>query len=557
MKILRFFKNSLYLTAIFSCTIFNSWGQEGEFLPGFKKGFLDKSKHTRKIHPDKASADVDLSGNQLQKFVWDSNHSQNYNAEWLKKLFEDPKAYKGYYNHLLERKAIVRQGQPFEVGKQLHEIDSSLRIIPVKDDSWVKILLACCNTTELDNTFATLLDKSDVIKGSFFLSPRTTAHFPNTFFDPVHGYFSWVNPLSQQRIYRLYSLGTETDQEANSLEDSPHLGYCSLGYLYFTSPLSGITSNGFLLNKEGGLIEDPGFFVMRSNDKQYACYLYDYNPDLQAMAFYSMGGFLDTLEDTLDPKMAHLQYMLNNVGGLKRLEAEGAVFLPHHHSEQGLTLTHAKALLPYLYQLQQQLRESPDAEINTEALTQVIDQAEGLIFEEMAPKVQPLLEQQIQKEIESKSLKTPPSFEGTTSQTVGHHTPKKPHVKKTKKSEKSPIRNGEESDTQVKEQAKIRLLEKIRTNFLAKASEKHHYKTAEAGSLLGQLANAFRKVGMNKTENATTHGSHTALEMTTQQGHSFYLSLAKRSQKDGYHAGTLKTVVNDYVDRAIKAALNK
>ncbi len=478
-----------------------------------------------------------LNAYQKPDSSWTSKSIDDYDTEALRSLFNDPAKYRGYYDYLLSRAPRVRQ-KSWDKGVQpLAELDPKLE---AADDLWVKILLKCCTTSPLDDHFATLQDGSNSESGVFFLSPQTTSHFDNLYFDPGHAYFSWINPFTKERRYRLYSLGSESDQEISCLPHSSTIKYYSLGYRQFESQLSPKTSNGFLLNREEKLIQEPGFFLVYGKEDNFDCYLYDYSPDLQSMALYLM-------EDSCKESAPHLEYLLEGAGGKERLKAEGALFLPHEKAQQSLTLKQAKILLPYLYLLEQQLEETPDPEIDQHALATVIEKAETLVKEEIAPKILPLLENQVRKEMTDQQSNQEPLNQGSAPKTKPHQKSK---GKQTKIRETSLKKEQKVDEDEVKKQANIRFLERMRKKFLGEVSEQHRYNTKEAGEVFKQVADTFHRVGIEKTGESTTRGSHVALEMLTKEGNAFYVGLVKRSE---YRVGTLKAAINSAFDQALKA----
>ena len=62
-------------------------------------------------------------------------------------------------------------------------------------------------------------------------------------------------------------------------------------------------------------------------------------------------------------------------------------------------------------------------------------------------------------------------------------------------------------------------------------------------------------MNVERTRQTTVRGSHTGTELVTGKGDSFHLGLVKRAQKEGFKGGTLRTIINHYMDDAIRVLL--
>jgi len=257
---------------------------------------------------------------------------------------EDYKTVKKYYAYLAWRQDYTHQNTPFQVGRSLDQLDHKLMDIPFLDDCWVRILLKSISLS--DSNVVEMLKGSNEIQGSFQphrMSWRDAGCKGNI---PILGYFSMVSPETGHVLYRLYSLEGEHN-EVIPVRKSTDLSFYGVGHLKYKSPLSVITSNGFLLDKNRQLIHQPGFFFYVSANGDICWNLYDYDPDLKAMALFSLGGYSPN-GDPEGPSFHQFAHLIKTAGGYDRVQEEGAVFLPHQSGDGVMTVSQAKVLLPYL-----------------------------------------------------------------------------------------------------------------------------------------------------------------------------------------------------------------
>lgn len=349
--------------------------------------------------------------------------------------------------------------------------------------------------------------------------------------------------------------------ETNILPKESPLGTYGLGAIHYSSELSFLTSDGFILDKKSRLIQKPGYVFTKSANGDFSYYLYDFDPTMKSMAFYLVGGFGKDYET--NPKQtdaSFLRYLMKSAGGIDRLNKESCVYLPQDEVEQIPSSVQSAELLPYLYHLRD---NSLSSEVDKSLLDLAIAKVESILLEYHYPIVGAIVEKNIKEKIDGDFTEALKKTDSTESLLVEQETRKlfpsdtKPKMKVWKKKRKKVIEKlSEERKKDIKQKAKLSILEKIRKIYLTKASEKKHFSSTDAKEFLGGLAKSFSTVGITRGESVETKGSHTGVELVTQEGGSFYLSLARRAQKDGYKNGTIKTIVNDSIDKAIKALVN-
>ena len=462
----------------------------------------------------------------------------------------DEDTVKKYYAYLAWRQDYTHQNTPFQVGRSLDQLDHKLREIPFLDDCWVRILLKSIGLSDMN--VVEMLKGSNEIQGSFQPHRMSWVAAGCKGNIPIFGYFSMVNPETGHVSYRLYSLEGDHNEVIPVSRKSTDLSFYGVGHLKYKSPLSVITSNGFLLDKNRQLIHQPGFFFYVSANGDICCNLYDYDPELKAMALFSLGGYSPD-GDPEGPSFHQFAHLIKTAGGYDRVQEEGAVFLPHQSGDGVMTVSQAKVLLPYLYQLQLGFEEDKEKDngsigIDSGALALVIHETEQVIFEATYPKVKAIIEKEVEKEMEGRALE-----ESKDSAPQPVHGKKEKHLKKQKV--KHPVQKPQVDQRQVEALGRVKVLERIKSNFLKQAAEKRHLKTSEAEEILDQLKASLSKANIEQVDALRVRGSHAATAVTAQEGGSFYLGLVQRPEKQGFKSGTLRTIIKDYIDRSIQAIL--
>ena len=141
--------------------------------------------------------------------------------------------------------------------------------------------------------------------------------------------------------------------------------------------------------------------------------------------------------------------------------------MPHQSGDGVMTVSQAKVLLPYLYQLQLGFEEDKEKDngsigIDSGALALVIHETEQVIFEATYPKVKAIIEKEVEKEMEGRALE-----ESKDSAPQPVHGKKEKHLKKQKV--KHPVQKPQVDQRQVEALGRVKVLERIKSNFLKQA----------------------------------------------------------------------------------------
>ena len=333
---------------------------------------------------------------------------------------------------------------------------------------------------------------------------------------------------------------------------------------------------GYLLNKDGTLCEQSGIaFIHRDKDGSsfdgpkaadpVRTYRYYFSPWVGQHTF-------SLLEYSHTPSR-ELKELINLVGGVDKIKQDELVFLPDVNSEtiDQPAYNEAVFLLPYLYKL----REIDGV---SEPLNRAILRIENILIDaEYAEKsadamieVEHDIVEQIDKEIEHGSPETIAVIDAKATQLYTAYKRPKPGKKnwgvdsrkarddatlqlKEERKATHLVALSEEEKTRLK---KEKILEKIRVSFLARTTDRRHFDSSEVTDMLASMRRSFSRAGVELTGAATTRGSHTGTEVG-RLGASVKLGLAKRPQADGYEAGTVRTIINDLVDRILSLVIEK
>ena len=332
---------------------------------------------------------------------------------------------------------------------------------------------------------------------------------------------------------------------------------------------------GYLLNKDGTLCEQSGIaFIHRDKDGSrfdgpkaadpVRTYRYYFSPWVGQHTF-------SLLEYSHTPSR-ELKELVNLVGGVDKIKQDELVFLPDVNSEtiDQPAYNEAVFLLPYLYKL----REIDGV---SEPLNRAILRIENILIDaEYAEKsadamieVEHDIAEQIDKEIEHGSPETIAVIDAKATQLYTAYKRPKPgkknwgekskearddakqQLKEEKRSAKL-VALSEEEKTRLK---KEKILEKIRASFLARTTDRRHFDSSEVTDMLASMRRSFSRAGVELTGAATTRGSHTGVEVSAAGG-SVKLGSARRPQTDGYESGTVRTIINDHVDRILSLVIN-
>ncbi|MBW8308726.1 MAG: hypothetical protein K0M45_03655 [Candidatus Paracaedibacteraceae bacterium] len=333
---------------------------------------------------------------------------------------------------------------------------------------------------------------------------------------------------------------------------------------------------GFLLDKEGKLWPHEGVVVIKGGifEDDFQAYTYKTSKVLGQKCFQTISPALP--EFSLSEDVA-LQDLVTLAGGVKRVSKEELVFLHKLDSQTSDRLTSAQAafLLPYVYKL-----KDMETDIDKGKLEHSIRTLENTLVEEKYKEIGKTAETQIERaitaeveaEIDKKILQEDEQILQEIAQEANLHyasynqPPKHSKAKrkwkvKCKEAKDQAIRiikankSGEKKIQQAektKQQARIKLLENIRTYYLGKTKDRKHFDSPKANEILNKLKKSFSKVGAIETGVIARRGSHRGTEMRLETSqHSVKLGQARREVKDGYKVGTLRKIINSHVDHIL------
>lgn len=312
--------------------------------------------------------------------------------------------------------------------------------------------------------------------------------------------------------------------------------------------------NGALFTKDRTLVQQEGLMVVARKPFSHCYLVCDYyrHPEFDQMCVEERGILSKSSVD-----MPGMQRFIDVLGGFEELDRTGIGFLPYRfdsmeqqadaQAQQGLSISQARMLLPYLYLLQDedpaitapaiQLLEDMIVEAEEDITVASAEEAEAGVGQ---PQTIPMIGAGAGVELVAPVARG----EDLTRQ----HTHRR-------REETTPMVPSEEEQKAKKIQERIGKLEKIRAHFRRKAGELRHYSAADTEEMIRRLHTAFSHHGVVRTGATRIRGSHAATEVTdiTSAGqHSVFLGLVRRDHKEGFGAGTLKAIINDHTDRVIK-----
>lgn len=331
-------------------------------------------------------------------------------------------------------------------------------------------------------------------------------------------------------------------------------------------------TNGFLLGKNGQLIETPGIVVIPKKpfSHNYLVLAYYRNPDFHQMCMEEVAILSKTSFD--QPGVAAL---INILGGFEALDQMGIGFLPDINGSQTdvssrqdatLTVVQARMLLPALYQLEEsgKLRRSIELlesivlehEVSLPQFNEVLQQDATTIETQRAqvefdrrvelPYSYPDLASEIRKEMAEVLTGVSLTVDKARTKAVANLRAK---IKPTKA-------EIEIQKERLRAQRKTEKLTGIGEHFKRIAAQQSHYDTDAARQLVERLHCAFESHGVVSTGEGRTRGSHEAEEfVNTQTGARVLMGMVRRPTSEGFESGTLKAIINDHVERAIRTLL--
>ena len=325
-----------------------------------------------------------------------------------------------------------------------------------------------------------------------------------------------------------------------------------------------VIQNRFILQKDRGLLKPIGQHVITlgevfADDLQISIYSEDPYTNLP----YTVQICKDECIDSLSPDK---KLLVDIMGGLDLLKNNGILLslVKQHNVDQPLKLLpiQARALLTLAYDIQESvlngseshnLKDIVDIALNVMVDDELQDESKSIEFtsplltdEQIAqwPEVKEQIDQQI-KHIDSL--------------TSLHKKQKKLQKRKIAKTAIVNARKQLELEDQSKkkERSREKIALKIRNDILEEIKRNKNFSRQELQELLGSMTEGFEKLGLKRLS-AKAEGSHAAVKLkNVDTGETATLSLARRAQKTGYQAGTVRTILVDNFNKLCRAALGK
>ena len=309
--------------------------------------------------------------------------------------------------------------------------------------------------------------------------------------------------------------------------------------------------NGAIFLKDGTLCDRSGIVVIPGKPFKH-CYLvlsYYRHPEFDQMCLEERAVITRQSVDRLD-----IGAFIASLGGFEKIDHEGLGFLecldgdePSHeragfeypHYQQSISPDEAGNLLPYLYLLSEDSEKSSDT-LQTEGVITLLenilaDDAKDLMNDDDEKYEDGLEELPAMVTTESMAATSPAR---TTSKGVSKEVDT--HSKQLEKLEMESFAK------------KTRKLEGIREYFKRKAAELKHHSLEETQNILARLNTALSHHGIHATGKSRIRGDHLGFEITAEStGNSTLVGLVLRG-KEGFKSGTLKKIIGDHVNKALK-----
>jgi len=464
---------------------------------------------------------------------------------------------------------------------------------------------ACLPGSPMEKRLSKVIKKgSNSEKGEFDIDPKELPQDP-CFKDPsVLRYFKESGPNGRYRIYDA-TKATKLPNESSFLL----YGWGNeIGGSYHMDDKSLPHGDGFILDKQGHLVTQRGIVFIHGaifRDDTHV-YSYERNPFMAGM-FLSDKGMLafkqQNAQKYFSPDIS--EFLSDLAGGMERIKKEKLVFVPmpepemdEKSSNDGVTVRDAQNILPYFYKLQEYAKgesETDEKDEKSGGENAKVDKAilalEHIIAEDAYTKVGRLLEDEIANELASKEVdeavekdeketrnlleqeadriyKAYPQPEKKKSEDGGKkkrkpteqeqkevaaekEKAKKQAIKKLKSEKAAALKISKAKPIQ--ESAKAKMLEKIRTKYRAQAAEKKHFGSTAAQRILGNMQKEIMDQMALKETGETMRGSHGGKEVVSlETGKSVILPLVRRPEKEGFKDGTLKTIIEDHIERVLR-----
>lgn len=409
-----------------------------------------------------------------------------------------------------------------------------------------------------------ITEESDENRGEFVFEKSLWSQLTNGQQKPCVRYFADSLGSLNPNYHLYFEKAPGLINFSFPITNNPGLGFRGDFELVEFASKDHYDSAGYILDVDHRLITTPGLvFVKREFSKECEFLYYDRHPTFDQMFFFEIASIFD--KNKIDSQLVPF---LDLIGGIERLDRDDFVFIPDPNPDIDTTVSPstARLILPYLYELKEAAQQNLDYlpeqigwidETITKLTTILVEEncaQEGMPFNNII--MSALLEEEIQEEPNTEDIKKI----GTVKDPIQNHTNatlKEGHQKDSKilkktrkmkqiKEQKSPIVDPH----LIQQQRKEKILARIEKEYREKVSKKKNFSSHEVQELLGEMVEALSPLGIERTGEAHSHGSHAAAQIVDKTSNrSTHVGIAKRPQKRGYQSGTVKIIIKDMIHK--------
>lgn len=311
---------------------------------------------------------------------------------------------------------------------------------------------------------------------------------------------------------------------------------------------------GFILKKDGSLLEDDGIVLMggigEAGQDTLQAFHYGLSPYVGQHRFKAVTSARIKNQLHTSP---YLNLLIDLAGGFDKIKRERLAFIPHPLvAAAEPTVAQVTLLLPYLYEIQGEVSAIEGAP--HEELRAAIDYAENIIVEaELAKEgiTKEVFDQQAQEEVMKEIQEGSPKIIEEIDRIATDLDPsyarpkgKQKWKEKNKATRTASIAKFKSEKTTIKMQERTKA---ICTRYLEDVN-KPHYSMSETKKIRDALLNDLQSKGIVRvTGKETQRGSHAAIEVTAND-RATKLGLVEHSQKAGFGQKALKRIINGWME---------
>ncbi|MDP4724775.1 MAG: hypothetical protein NWS47_00560 [Alphaproteobacteria bacterium] len=372
----------------------------------------------------------------------------------------------------------------------------------------------------------------------------------------------YAENVDGKKYYRLYLSTNNKYISLDLLDSNPFFKGYNLTDIMAHAPCDKETPQndikwewtGFILKKDGSLLEDDGIVLMggigEAGQDTLQAFHYGLSPYVGQHRFKAVTSARIKNQLHTSP---YLNLLIDLAGGFDKIKRERLAFIPHPLVDTAEpTVSQVTFLLPYLYEIQQEMLLIEDA--NHEELDAAIDYAENIIVEaELAKKgiTKEVFDQQVQEEVIKEIQEGSPKIIEEIDRIATDLDPSYARPKgKQKWKEKHKATRTASIAKFKSEKATIKMQERTKaicTRYLEDVN-KPRYSMSETKRIRDALLNDLQSKGIVRvTGKETQRGSHAAIEVSAND-RATKLGPVERSQKEGFGQKALKRIINGWME---------